>query len=178
MDSLVRFLLFALFTGALLCCSARADVLELGADGAVTVRATDRAKAPHDGAPPAAAMSLRPALAKAALDNGLSPALLDALVWQESGWRRDAVSPKGAIGLAQLMPQTARELGVDPHDPFANLRGGARYLRRQLDRFGDLESALAAYNAGPQRVIAAGGVPAIPETRLYVDAILRRIAHP
>ena len=83
----------------------------------------------------------------------LSPALLEAVVWQESRWREDAVSPAGARGLAQLMPGTARDLGVDPDDPLANLEGGARYLREQLDRFdGDLEKALAAYNAGPGRV--------------------------
>ena len=81
-------------------------------------------------------------------------------------------------GLAQLMPGTARDLGVDPNDPFANLEGGARYLREQLDRFdGDLEKALAAYNAGPGRVIRANGVPRIRETQLYVAAIMGRLAN-
>ena len=108
----------------------------------------------------------------------LSPALLEAVVWQESRWRHDAVSPAGARGLAQLMPGTARDLGVNPGDPLANLEGGARYLRAQLDRFdGDLERALAAYNAGPGRVIQAGGVPNIRETRLYVAAIMGRLAN-
>ena len=107
----------------------------------------------------------------------LSPALLEAVVWQESRWRPGAVSPVGARGLAQLMPGTAREMGVNPDDPMANLEGGARYLRQQLDRFnGDLEKALAAYNAGPGRVIAASGIPDIRETRLYVAAILGRLA--
>lgn len=107
----------------------------------------------------------------------LSPALLEAVVWQESRWRADAVSPAGARGLAQLMPSTARYLGVDPDDPHANLEGGARYLREQLDRFdGDLEKALAAYNAGPGRVIRAGGIPDIRETRGYVAAIMGRLA--
>lgn len=106
----------------------------------------------------------------------LSPALIEALVWQESRWRADALSVKGARGLAQLMPATARELGVDPDDPLANLEGGARYLREQLDRFdGDLEKALAAYNAGPGRVERAGGIPQIRETRNYVVAILERL---
>ena len=83
----------------------------------------------------------------------------------------------GPRGLAQLMPGTARDLGVDPDDPFANLEGGARYLREQLDRFdGDLEKALAAYNAGPGRVIRAGGVPRIRETQLYVAAIMGRLS--
>ncbi|MXO84317.1 transglycosylase SLT domain-containing protein [Altererythrobacter aestiaquae] len=108
----------------------------------------------------------------------LSPALIEALVWQESRWRANAVSPKGARGLAQLMPGTARELGVNPNDPFANLEGGARYLREQLDRFdGNLEKALAAYNAGPGRVIKAGGVPRIRETQEYVAAIMGRLSN-
>ncbi len=107
----------------------------------------------------------------------LSPSLLEALVWQESRWRENAVSHAGARGLAQLMPGTARYLGVDPDDPMQNLEGGARYLREQLDRFdGDIEKALAAYNAGPGRVIAAGGIPNIRETRLYVAAIMGRLA--
>lgn len=107
----------------------------------------------------------------------LSPALIEAVVWQESRWRANAVSPVGARGLAQLMPGTARELGVDADDPFANLEGGARYLREQLDRFdGDLEKALAAYNAGPGRVISAGGVPRIRETQSYVTSIMGRLS--
>jgi soluble lytic murein transglycosylase-like protein len=108
----------------------------------------------------------------------LSPALLEAVVWQESRWRADAVSPVGARGLAQLMPGTAREMGVDPDDPFANLEGGARYLRQQLDRFdGDVEKALAAYNAGPGRVVAANGIPAIRETQMYVASVMGRLSN-
>jgi soluble lytic murein transglycosylase-like protein len=108
----------------------------------------------------------------------LSPALIEALVWQESRWRANAVSHAGARGLAQLMPGTARDLGVNPDDPFANLEGGARYLREQLDRFdGDLEKALAAYNAGPGRVIRAGGIPRIRETQTYVAAIMGRLSN-
>ncbi|MEM9501057.1 MAG: lytic transglycosylase domain-containing protein [Pseudomonadota bacterium] len=108
----------------------------------------------------------------------LSPSLLEALVWQESRWRENAVSHAGARGLAQLMPGTARYLGVDPDDPLQNLEGGARYLREQLDRFdGDLEKALAAYNAGPGRVIRADGIPNIRETKLYVAAIMGRLAN-
>lgn len=107
----------------------------------------------------------------------LSPALIEALVWQESRWRAGAVSHKGARGLAQLMPATARYLGVDPDDPLANLEGGARYLREQLNRFdGDIEKALAAYNAGPGRVARAGGVPRIRETQQYVSAIMNRLS--
>lgn len=107
----------------------------------------------------------------------LSPTLIEAMVWQESRWNPQAVSPAGARGLAQLMPGTAREMGVDAANPFANLEGGARYLRAQLDRFdGDLERALAAYNAGPGRVERAGGIPRIRETQHYVAAIMGRLA--
>lgn len=108
----------------------------------------------------------------------LSASLLEAVVWQESRWREGAVSHAGARGLAQLMPGTARYLGVNPDDPMDNLEGGARYLREQLDRFdGDLEKALAAYNAGPGRVLRAGGVPDIRETKAYVAAIIGRLAN-
>jgi len=108
----------------------------------------------------------------------LSPALIEAVVWQESRWRSQAVSPVGARGLAQLMPGTAREMGVNPDDPFANLEGGARYLREQLDRFGgDVEKALAAYNAGPGRVQAANGIPAIRETQNYVASVMGRLSN-
>jgi len=107
----------------------------------------------------------------------LSPSLIAALVWQESGWREHATSPVGARGLAQLMPGTARELGVNRYDSAANLEGGARYLRQQLDTFGgDIERALAAYNAGPGRVRRANGVPAIKETQHYVAAIVNRLS--
>jgi soluble lytic murein transglycosylase-like protein len=107
----------------------------------------------------------------------LSPALIEAVVWQESRWQASARSPAGARGLAQLMPGTARSLGVDPDDPLANLEGGARYLRYLLDHFdGDIEKALAAYNAGPGRVERAGGVPAIRETQTYVTAVMGRLS--
>jgi len=136
---------------------------------------------PVDAAPPIAAQTAwdraaaSATLDQAALEAGLPSALLEALVWQESRWHPNAVSPKGAIGLTQLMPTTARELGVDPRDPTANLFGGARYLRSLLDHFdGDLVKALAAYNAGPRRVEQAGGIPPIAETQAYVVTILRR----
>ncbi len=107
----------------------------------------------------------------------ISPSLIDALVWQESRWRHEAVSPVGARGLAQLMPGTAREMGVDIRDPFQNLEGGARYLRIQLNRFdGNLALALAAYNCGPERVARINGIPAIRETQLYVASIMGRLA--
>lgn len=118
-------------------------------------------------------------VAELAAKYDISPSLLEALVWQESRWNTGAVSPVGARGLAQLMPGTARQLGVNPHDPSANLEGGARYLREQLDTFnGNLEKALAAYNAGPGRVHRAGGIPRIRETQNYVSAILSRLSQP
>jgi soluble lytic murein transglycosylase-like protein len=95
-----------------------------------------------------------------------------ALIRQESGWNRDARSPVGAIGLTQLMPGTARDLNVNPHDPLQNLHGGAKYLREQYDRFGDWRLALAAYNAGPGAVRKYGGVPPYKETRNYIKRIL------
>ena len=117
------------------------------------------------------------ALNQAAASANVSPSLLSALVWQESRWNPQALSPKGAMGFTQLMPGTARDLGVNPADPIANLNGGARYLRYLLDQFdGNVEKALAAYNAGPGRVRSAGGIPAIAETQNYVSSIVRRIA--
>jgi len=94
------------------------------------------------------------------------------LVQRESGWNSAAVSAKGAVGLAQLMPETAALLGVSATDPAQNLDGGARYLRAMYDRFGSWRLALAAYNAGPEAVQQAGGIPAYEETRAYVKAIL------
>ena len=108
----------------------------------------------------------------------LSPLLIDAVAHQESGYRINAVSRVGAVGIMQLMPGTARMLGVrNPRDPHANIDGGARYLRRLLDRFGgDVSLALAAYNAGPGRVERARGIPRIAETQNYVTKILARLA--
>lgn len=109
---------------------------------------------------------------QAARRHNVPESLFLRLVQQESGWRADAVSHKGAIGLAQLMPETARMLGVDPRDPRQNLEGGARYLAEQYRKFGSWRLALAAYNAGPQAVEKHGGVPPYKETRNYVRVIL------
>ena len=96
-----------------------------------------------------------------------------ALVDQESRFNPRAVSPKGARGLAQLMPTTARSLGVnDSFDPAENLDGGARYFTAQLQRFGDVRLALAAYNAGPEAVVRHGGIPPYRETQAHVRRVL------
>ncbi len=110
----------------------------------------------------------------AARKHGIPEDLFLRLVQQESGWNSGARSHKGAIGLAQLMPATARGLRVDPHDPHQNLDGGARYLRMQYDAFRDWRLALAAYNAGPEAVTRHGGVPPYRETQNYVRVILGR----
>jgi hypothetical protein len=108
----------------------------------------------------------------AAQKYGIDEKVFLRLIRQESSGDTSAVSPKGAIGLGQLMPDTARELGVDPTKPLENLDGSARYLKQQLDRFGSYDLALAAYNAGPSTVEQAGGVPDIPETQQYVKRIM------
>ena len=117
-------------------------------------------------------MDYRALAAQIAEQEGIDPNLFTRLVQQESSFRPDAVSPAGAIGLAQLMPGTARDLGVDPSDPVQNLTGGARYLRQQLDAFQDPTLALAAYNAGPGNVRKYGGVPPFEETQNYVARVL------
>lgn len=182
---------------------ARADVLELALNGSITLKATDRnsstrltlstaaaGETPYlldESGIPAIALTLTgavtapagfaPMLERAAAAHDLSPALLEAVVWQESRWHPTVRSRAGAIGLAQLMPGTARDLGVDPLDPSLNLLGGARYLRQQLDRFGgNVELALAAYNAGPGRVQRASGIPRIAETQAYVRSVVDRLS--
>lgn len=108
----------------------------------------------------------------AARRHGVPEDLFLRLVQQESGWDIEALSHAGAIGLAQLMPDTADLLGVDPTDPVANLDGGARYLSQQFRRFGTWRLALAAYNAGPEAVERHDGVPPFDETQHYVRVIL------
>lgn len=128
---------------------------------------------PWAGRLPATGRPWAAAIDAAAAAHGVDGRLLAAVVWTESAFRPDAVSHAGAIGLAQLMPGTARSLGVDPRDPLENLAGGASYLRAQLQAFERADLALAAYNAGPARV-RDGRIPSIVETQLYVVRVLER----
>lgn len=108
----------------------------------------------------------------AARRHGVPEDLFLRLVTQESAWNPEALSTAGAYGLAQLMPETARDLGVDRENPAQNLEGGARYLAQQYRTFGTWRLALAAYNAGPEAVNRHGGVPPFEETQNYVQVIL------
>ena len=109
----------------------------------------------------------------AAAKYGVEPDLVRAVVRAESGFNPAAVSPAGARGLMQLMPGTAQAMGVsDAFDPGQNVDAGVRYLKQQIDRFGDVRLALAAYNAGPNAVAKYGGVPPYRETRDYVNRVL------
>lgn len=141
----------------------RPTVFDGSSAESVAPRATGKARA-------------QPALfAEAARSHGLDLALLEAVAWQESRGRMSAVSPKGALGVMQLMPGTAAEMGVRADDLADNIRGGALYLRRQLDRFGgSVPLALAAYNAGPGAVLRYKGIPPYRETRDYVARIMNR----
>lgn len=177
----------AVLVSGLLFSTARAQVLEIGADGAVT-RFEGPAVFTDDGArtlipetpiiaPPGGADAVRQQISTVATAYALDPKLVEAVAWRESRFRLEARSDKGAIGVMQLMPGTARDLGVDPHDPVQNIRGGALYLRRMLSEFGgDVRLALAAYNAGPAAVRKHGGVPPYAETQAYVTSILGRMA--
>ena len=128
---------------------------------------------PSAGAIVAAGAPYKTLITATARRRGVSVSLLTALVWQESGFRFRARSAAGARGLTQLMPGTARDLGVRRiYDPAQNLDGGARYLKGLLVRFGSASLALAAYNAGPGAVVKHGGIPPYGETRRYVRNVL------
>ncbi|WP_426000485.1 lytic transglycosylase domain-containing protein [Caulobacter sp. DWR1-3-2b1] len=185
-------LLAATAAGCLLGGQAAAQVLEIGDEGQVTrfdgpaVFTLDRSEAlgasliaPRSGLSTSALPEeVRVALTLAAADYALDPKLVEAVAWRESRFHHAARSSKGAVGVMQLMPGTARDLGVDPSDMAQNVKGGAMYLRQMLNRFGgDVRLALAAYNAGPGAVLRHGGVPPYAETQAYVTAILGRMAN-
>ena len=110
---------------------------------------------------------------QAAQKYGVDPKLVSAVAEVESGFNPKAVSSAGAVGIMQLMPDTAASLGVNPYDARQNIEGGTHYLRQLLDAFhGDIRQAVAAYNAGPQAVRDYGGVPPYGETQTYVDSVL------
>lgn len=168
--------------------TARAQVFEIGDDGAVTTYAgptvftsdgaapIEKARARDRASVRAPTIETRAALREAADGASLSQDLVEAVAWQESHLRGGLVSPAGAIGEMQLMPATARSLGVNPWDTRDNFRGGANYLGSLVHRYdGDLIRALAAYNAGPGAVDHYGGVPPYRETQAYVAAIMNRL---
>jgi soluble lytic murein transglycosylase-like protein len=167
---------------------ATAQVLEIQPDGGVvtysgpSVYSSDGVRSllrqPSVTAPPAAAPAdISRAIQDASARHSVSTPLVEAVAWQESRFRQNAVSSKGAMGVMQLMPGTARQLGVDASDLKGNIDGGVAYLGQMLSQFGgDLPRALAAYNAGPGAVQRYGGVPPYAETQAYVRAILGRLS--
>jgi soluble lytic murein transglycosylase-like protein len=164
---------------------AIAQVLEIGPEGVSRISApsiiTPDGATPITRANPSATRrpttTIAPVLDRAGAAAALSPRLLEAIAYVESRFNFQAVSPKGAVGMMQLMPATAVELGVDAWNPEANARGGAGYLRKLLVMFdNNVELAVAAYNAGPAAVSRHHGVPPYPETRAYVAAVMDYLA--
>ncbi len=165
---------------------ATAQVLEIGPTGVTSITGpnlitADGVKAIAPVRPAAKAVSApasaQPLLDRAGQASDLSPRLLEAIAYVESRFRHSAISPKGAIGMMQLMPATADDLGVAPRDPAQNARGGAAYLRQMLAMFdNNVELAVAAYNAGPNAVRKHKGVPPYAETRAYVAAVMDYLA--
>ena len=175
----------AMLAGAM---PASAEVISIGDDGAVVRQDGPAVYLTADLKPaPIGPTVSRPRLLRSAdvavtirqeaERRSLSPSLIAAVAWHESRFNPAARSPKGARGIMQLMPATARSLGVDPADPAANVAGGTAYLSRLMARYdGDVVKSLAAYNAGPGAVDRWHGVPPFAETRAYVAAILDRLA--
>lgn len=162
--------------------AADAQVIEIGDDGSSRVyagptrfiAAGEESGGGYATVPLVKADASPDPFVRAATIHRLDVGLLRAVAWTESRGRNNAVSSKGALGVMQLMPGTAAALGVDPHDAAANIAGGAAYLARQIDRFGSVPLALAAYNAGPGAVLRWGGIPPYRETQGYVASVLGR----
>ena len=137
------------------------------AQSATAVQQAEKSRS--DVSNPELSRTIHAAAAKYAVD----PKLISAVAEVESGGNQSAVSPAGAVGVMQLMPETAAGLGVNPYDMKSNVEGGTKYLREMLDTFdGDVKKAVAAYNAGPNAVKAYGGVPPYAETQNYVNNVL------
>jgi soluble lytic murein transglycosylase-like protein len=155
-------------------------VIEIPASHVAWFEAEDYSTPVAPPAPAVEAESLTPQelITRAALRHGLPPELVHSIAAVESGFRTDAVSPKGAVGLMQLMPGTARDLQADPDNPEQNAEAGVRYLSELLLKYKDdpyqLRKALAGYNAGPGAVDRYNGVPPYRETQTYVEKVLRR----
>lgn len=156
---------------------AHATVWEVTDDGAIILRSSDlKRPAQHERRAHAVPANLRESFALSAAAHDIARSLVEAVAWTESRFRRDARSPAGAIGVMQLMPRTAAQLGIDPADTPQNIEGGTAYLKQLLDRYrGDTLKALAAYNAGPGAIDRYGGVPPYPETKRYVATVLDRL---
>ncbi len=139
---------------------------------------TPAAVAPAPAAAPPITLTPQELVTRAALHAGLPPAIVRSIARAESGYREDAVSPKGAIGIMQLMPKTAAELDADPRDPQQNAEAGARYLRDLLQKYENdphqVSKAIAAYNAGAAAVDKYHGIPPYPETIQYVNRVLKQ----
>jgi len=155
-----------------------AQVLRIEAEEPVSEPATEVFPAPAT----SAAADPKELVRQAAARHGLPEAFLLSVAAAESGYRQEAVSPKGAVGIMQLMPATARELQADPRDPIQNVDAGARYLRSLLLKYLDdpyqVRKALAAYNAGPGAVDRYGGVPPYTETLRFIERVLSQHRRP
>jgi soluble lytic murein transglycosylase-like protein len=179
-----RCLHVAVACACLLGLPAQAAVYEVGDDGSVeqldapvALQAKPPARNRISPTTSPRAQAYHPYVAQASQLYEVSPALIDAIAHVESRYNQAAVSPAHARGIMQLMPGTARELGVDSRDPAANIRGGTAYLRILLNRFdGDVALTVAAYNAGPGAVSRCRCIPRYPETVAYVASVLERLA--
>jgi soluble lytic murein transglycosylase-like protein len=187
-------MLFAVCGAAMTPATAHAEVFELASNGnfvqiSQPAWQAETASIPQEVAtfvsqdmpvpvPVQSSGTVRQHIQAAAQRYGISGDLVDAVAWQESRYNPRARSSAGAMGVMQLMPGTARQLGVtNPHDVRQNVAGGAAYLREQLERFGNnVPFALAAYNAGPGAVMKYGGIPPYRETQNYVRQIMRRLS--
>ncbi len=143
------------------------ELIPLESDKTTEIKPLKKSEPFHD---------LKPIIKRAAEKYDLKPELIESVIKAESGGNPKAVSPAGAKGLMQLMDTTATDVGItDLFDPEQNVQGGAKYLRQMLDRFGDIKTALAAYNSGPGTVEKYGGIPPYKETHDYIDKILGQL---